>query len=72
MKRRLLKCTIFLFVFISVPLQVRISEFHTIFRAEETGMLRLGWDNGLSLRKGKEIDIFVKRFNVSEEKGNEV
>lgn len=27
-------------------------------------MLRLGWDNGLSFRKSKEVDIFVKRFNV--------
>ena len=24
----------------------------------------LGWDNSLSLRKSKEIDIFVKRFSA--------
>ena len=48
----------------SIPLQVRISEYHMILRIKEDGILRLGWDNSLSLRKSKEIDIFVKRFNV--------
>ena len=48
----------------SVPLQVRISEFHMIYRVPKTGVLRLGWDNGLSLRKSKDIDVFVKRFDV--------
>ena len=33
-----------------------------ILRVKESGILRLGWDNSLSLRKSKEIDIFVKRF----------
>lgn len=47
-----------------VPLQVRIAEFHMIFRVPKSGVLRLGWDNGLSFRKSKEVDIFVKRFNV--------
>ena len=49
----------------SIPLQVRISEYHMILRIKEDGILRLGWDNSLSLRKSKEIDIFVKRFNVT-------
>lgn len=49
----------------SVPLQVRIAEYHMIFRVPKTGTLRLGWDNGLSFRKSKEVDIFVKRFNVA-------
>lgn len=48
----------------SVPLQVRISEYHMIFRVPATGVLHLGWDNSLSIRKYKEIDVFVKRFNV--------
>lgn len=47
-----------------VPLQVRIAEFHMIFRVPKSGVLRLGWDNGLSFRKSKEVDIFVKRFSV--------
>lgn len=48
-----------------VPLQVRISEYHMIYRVPEDGVLRLGWDNSLSLRKSKELDVFVKRFDVS-------
>lgn len=48
----------------SVPLQVRISEYHMIYRVPEDGVLRLGWDNSLSLRKSKELDVFVKRFDV--------
>ena len=52
----------------SVPLQVRISEFHMIYRVPKTGVLRLGWDNGLSLRKSKDIDVFVKRFDVGAER----
>ena len=35
-----------------------------ILRIPEAGVLRLGWDNSLSIRKSKEIDIFVKRFSV--------
>ena len=35
-----------------------------IFRVPSTGVLHLGWDNSLSIRKYKEIDVFVKRFNV--------
>ena len=35
-----------------------------ILRVKESGILRLGWDNSLSLRKSKEIDIFVKRFSA--------
>ena len=46
-----------------VPLQVRISEYHMIYRVPDDGVLRLGWDNSLSLRKSKEIDVFVKRFD---------
>lgn len=48
----------------SVPLQVRISEFHKILRVPETGKLSLGWDNSLSIRKKKEIDVFMKQFQV--------
>ena len=33
-------------------------------RVPEDGVLRLGWDNSLSLRKSKELDVFVKRFDV--------
>ena len=47
-----------------MPLQVRISEYHMIYRVPEDGVLRLGWDNSLSLRKSKELDVFVKRFDV--------
>lgn len=48
-----------------MPLQVRISEFHKILRVSETGKLSLGWDNSLSIRKKKEIDVFVKQFQVA-------
>lgn len=61
----LLKCGLYGFALIHrVPLQVRISEYHLIFRVPSTGVLHLGWDNSLSIRKYKEIDVFVKRFNV--------
>ena len=55
----------------SVPLQVRISEFHKILRVPETGKLSLGWDNSLSIRKKKEIDVFVKQFQVGTRGGCE-
>ena len=50
----------------SVPLQVRIAELHRILRVPATGKLSLGWDNSLSIRKKKEIDVFVKQFQVAE------
>lgn len=52
-----------------MPLQVRISEYHMIYRVPDDGVLRLGWDNSLSLRKSKEIDVFVKRFDVEQVSG---
>ena len=40
-----------------------------IYRVPDDGVLRLGWDNSLSLRKPKEIDVFVKRFDVEQVSG---
>ncbi|KAK8810600.1 hypothetical protein WA158_007175 [Blastocystis sp. Blastoise] len=45
-----------------IPLKVRISSYQYIYECKKEGVIRLGWDNSLSVRKGKELDVWVRQF----------
>lgn len=45
-----------------VPVQYRITKYQMIYSVPFDGVLKLLWDNRLSIRKGKQINIWVKKF----------